>query len=79
MCTLSEIDSHGADVVCLQEVQAHSYGRLLIQACTRYPASAYAPFVHAPKGGLLTLARLPIAQSTFSLYRDRGLLHHAFV
>ena len=58
-------------VVCLQEVQAHAYRRLLVRACTSYPHAAYAPFVHAPKGGLLTLARLPIAEFQFTLYRSR--------
>jgi len=58
-------------VVCLQEVQAHAYRRLLMRACASYPYAAYVPFVHAPKGGLLTLARLPIAAFQFSLYRSR--------
>jgi len=44
-------------VVCLQEVQSHAYRRLLARACASYPHAAYAPFVHAPKGGLLTLTR----------------------
>ena len=70
-----ELDRHDASVVCLQEVQAHAYRQLLVQACATYSANAYTPFVHAPKGGLLTLARLPIDQSYFTLYRERGLWH----
>jgi endonuclease/exonuclease/phosphatase family metal-dependent hydrolase len=59
-------------VACLQEVQAHTYRRLLIRACERYPSYAYIPFMHAPKGGLLTLASVPIEHTHFTLYRDRG-------
>jgi endonuclease/exonuclease/phosphatase family metal-dependent hydrolase len=70
-----ELDRRDAMVVCLQEVQTHFYRRLLIQACSCYPANVYAPFVHAPKGGLLTLARLPLRRSTFTLFRERGLWH----
>ena len=67
---LNQLD---ADVVCLQEVQAHPYRRLLIKACTSYPYHAFAPFTHAPKGGLLTLSRHPITESRFVLYEKRGL------
>ena len=68
-----ELDRQGSNVVCLQEVQAHTYRRLLTQANARYPVNAYEPFVHAPKGGLLTLARQPIKQQRFTLYRERGM------
>jgi endonuclease/exonuclease/phosphatase family metal-dependent hydrolase len=61
-------------VVCLQEVQAHAYRTLLTEACAQYPASAYEPFVHAPKGGLLTLAQLPIERRAFSLYDERMIV-----
>jgi endonuclease/exonuclease/phosphatase family metal-dependent hydrolase len=62
----------GADqVICLQEVQAHAYRQLLTRACASYPHAADAPFLHAPKGGLLTLARLPITAFEFTLYRSR--------
>jgi len=66
-----EINARGDQVVCLQEVQSHAYRRLLTRSCASYPHAAYAPFVHAPKGGLLTLARLPIAEVAFTLYRSR--------
>ncbi len=68
-----ELNRQGADVVCLQEVQAHAYRRLLIHTCTAYPAHAYEPFFHAPKGGLLTLSRHTFIESRFMLYRERGL------
>jgi endonuclease/exonuclease/phosphatase family metal-dependent hydrolase len=66
-----ELNARDDQVICLQEVQSHAYRRLLIGACTSYPNAAYIPFVHAPKGGLLTLARLPIAASEFMLYTIR--------
>jgi endonuclease/exonuclease/phosphatase family metal-dependent hydrolase len=66
-----ELNARDDQVVCLQEVQSHAYRRLLIDACASYPHVAYTPFLHAPKGGLLTLARLPIADFAFTLYRSR--------
>ncbi|HEU5101130.1 MAG TPA: endonuclease/exonuclease/phosphatase family protein [Roseiflexaceae bacterium] len=66
-----ELNARDDHVVCLQEVQSHAFRRLLIEACGSYPHAAYTPFLHAPKGGLLTLARLPIAQNEFTLYRGR--------
>lgn len=70
-----ELNRNTFSVVCLQEVQTHAYSHLLTQACTQYSASAYEPFIHAPKGGLLTLARLPIEQRAFSLYRTRTIVN----
>src|SRR4051812_29315993 len=68
-----ELNREPVSVVCLQEVQAHIYRRLLINACSIYPANAHTPFVHAPKGGLLTLSQLAIEHQRFILYRERGL------
>jgi endonuclease/exonuclease/phosphatase family metal-dependent hydrolase len=68
-----ELEGAPYDVVCLQEVQAQIYRKLLIQACASY-ASAYAPYVYAPRGGLLTLARRPITWNQFTGYRERGRL-----
>jgi endonuclease/exonuclease/phosphatase family metal-dependent hydrolase len=59
--------------VCLQEVQANTYCKQLVRACTSYPVNAYEPFVHAPKGGLLNLSKHPMQQSEFVLYDERGL------
>jgi endonuclease/exonuclease/phosphatase family metal-dependent hydrolase len=66
-----ELNARDDQVICLQEVQSHAYRRLLARACVRYPHAAHIPFVHAPKGGLLTLARLPITEFQFTLYRNR--------
>src|SRR5260221_4807245 len=61
------------DVVCFQEVQSHIYRRLLMHALTSYRYCAYERFIHAPKGGLLTVSRAPIQDSGFTLYTARGL------
>ena len=68
-----QVDSEDLTVVCLQEVQANPYRKLLMQATATYDYAAFEPFVHAPKGGLLTLSRAPLLASTFTLYRERGL------
>lgn len=67
-----ELARRAPDIVCLQEVQLHSHQALLLQALDSFPHTAHEPFVYAPKGGLLTLARTPIAEARFSLYADRG-------
>ncbi len=67
-----ELEGDPADVVCLQEVQAHPYRRLLTQVCTGFGSSTFEPFVYAPKGGLLTLTRHSVARAQFTLYRERG-------
>jgi endonuclease/exonuclease/phosphatase family metal-dependent hydrolase len=60
--------------VCLQEVQSHHFRKLLTHAChPSYPAHAYQQFIHAPKGGLLTLSRLPLEADEFVLFQNRGL------
>ena len=68
-----ELNSLGGTVVSLQEVQTHRYRRLLTRACVCYPAHNYIPFLHAPKGGLLTMSALPIEKAHFTLFRERGL------
>jgi endonuclease/exonuclease/phosphatase family metal-dependent hydrolase len=69
-----ELNRSAYGVVCLQEVQTHGYAQLLVTACAAYSASASEPFVYAPKGGLLTLARTPIARQEFILYRERSVV-----
>lgn len=61
------------DVVCLQEVQLHSYRRLLTAAMPGFPSPAFAPHLHAPRGGLLTLSRPAIQRSDFIPYDARDI------
>lgn len=70
----TELNQRKYCVVCLQEVQAHMYRKLIIDACTQYPAHADEPFFHAPKGGLLTLAQVPIERREFTLYHARQIV-----
>ncbi len=67
-----ELNSEAHHVVCFQEVQSNPYRRLLVKACDSYPFSAFQPFLHAPKGGLLTLSRAPITSADFTMYEARG-------
>jgi endonuclease/exonuclease/phosphatase family metal-dependent hydrolase len=60
--------------VCLHVAQSNLYRKILVNACTQYHAHVYEQFFHAPKGGLLTLARLPIEQREFTLYRARAIV-----
>jgi endonuclease/exonuclease/phosphatase family metal-dependent hydrolase len=76
LCGLArELEHSDHAIVTFQEVQAHRYRRLLSEACASYQTRAYEPFAHAPKGGLLTLARLPIERARFTLYRSRIISH----
>lgn len=69
------LDASTADVVCLQEVQSHFYRRMLLRASHVFRHHAWEQFVHAPKGGLLTLSRAPLRNVRYALYRDRGNWH----
>ena len=44
-----------------------------MKECASYPYSVHEPYLHCPKGGLLTLSRLPIASTSFEPYAERGL------
>jgi endonuclease/exonuclease/phosphatase family metal-dependent hydrolase len=68
-----ELEQSCYDVVCLQEIQLHSYQRLLIEGCTSYPYPVYESYVHCPKGGLLTLSQTRLAGYSFEPYAERGL------
>jgi len=69
------VDEEQPDVVCLQEIQLHPYLRLIRRHVTALPHTAHEPFLHAPKGGLVTLSRLPVLRAEFELYRHRGWWH----
>ena len=68
-----ELEQRPNQVVCLQEIQLHRYQRLLVKACASYSYSLYEPYFHCPKGGLLTLSRLPFTGKSFEPYTERGL------
>ena len=67
------LEQSSYDVVCLQEIQLHAYQRLLVNGCASFSYSISEPYIHCPKGGLLTLSRTPIAGASFEPYVERGL------
>jgi endonuclease/exonuclease/phosphatase family metal-dependent hydrolase len=69
----TELEGLGTTVICLQEIQQNAYVPLLTQRFKSYPHQAIFPYVYAPKGGLGTFSRLPLASKNFEPYRDRGL------
>jgi endonuclease/exonuclease/phosphatase family metal-dependent hydrolase len=70
-----ELNDEAFDVICLQEIQFSRYISLLKEGFTNYPHQAYEPFIHAPKGGLVTLSHSPVQRQRFVLYEQRGRWH----
>jgi endonuclease/exonuclease/phosphatase family metal-dependent hydrolase len=68
-----ELEESPYDVVCLQEIQLHTYQRLVVQECASYLYPISEPYIHCPKGGLLTLSQIPVTSHSFAPYVERGL------
>ena len=68
-----QLEHRSEHIVCLQEIQLNYYLRLFHQACVSFPYQAHEPYIQCPKGGLLTLARIPIIKKQFIPYEERGL------
>lgn len=68
-----ELERSSYQIVCLQEIQVHRYQELLVEACPSYSHAIYERYFHCPKGGLLTLSRIPITSNSFEPYQERGL------
>ena len=68
----NQLEGSDIELVCLQEVQLVFFQKLLIQACASYPFQAYEPHLHSPKGGLVTLSRVPLAAQRFETYVEQG-------
>lgn len=68
-----ELNRRHDQVVCLQEIQLHYYQDQLVKACFEYPYSHFERYIHCPKGGVLTLSRIPMAGKSFIPYKERGL------
>lgn len=67
-----QLENSSIELVCLQEVQLAYFQRLLIQSCASYPFQAYEPHLHSPKGGLVTLSRMPLSAQRFETYAEQG-------
>ncbi len=70
-----ELQGRAIDLLLFQEVHLWTYARLLARALPAFPYSATAPYLYAPKGGLLTLSRWPIERQHFVLFDKRGHWH----
>jgi len=66
------LEQSSLQIVCLQEVQLVAYQNLLFRALASYPFQAYEPHLHAPKGGLVTLSRAPLATRHFETFTEQG-------
>jgi endonuclease/exonuclease/phosphatase (EEP) superfamily protein YafD len=67
-----ELEESPFQLVCLQEVQLVMYQKLLIQSCASYPFQAFQPYLHSPKGGLVTLSRMSLTTQHFETYTEQG-------
>ncbi len=68
-----ELEQSSHQVICMQEIQLHQYQELLVKACPSYSYPLYERYFHCPKGGLLTLSRLPVTSNFLEPYHERGL------
>jgi endonuclease/exonuclease/phosphatase family metal-dependent hydrolase len=62
----------GVDVACLQEVGRWRHLPLLRHDDTEWPYLTSFAHPYAPKGGLVTLSRLPILSNAYHTYKERG-------
>lgn len=69
-----EIEPLAYDVLCLQEIQQNAYVPLLLNKLHGYNWPAYELNLFTPKGGLVSLARVPIESRRFIPFNDRGRL-----
>lgn len=70
----AQLDGSSYDAVCLQEVQFHPYRELLAAGTPSFPTAIYAPHLHAPRGGLLTLTRPRVVRNQFVPFNDRSIV-----
>ncbi len=62
----------GSNLVCLQEVGRWRHLPLLRHDEATWPHVAALAYPYAPKGGLVTLSRLPIVETNYYAFRERG-------
>lgn len=62
----------GVAVACLQEVGRWRHIPLLRHSESAWPEAIAATYPYAPKGGLVTLSRLPILDTNYNAFRERG-------
>ena len=62
----------GTNFACLQEVGRWRHLPLLRHDDATWPHAAALPYPYAPKGGLVTLSRLPFVEVNYHAFRERG-------
>jgi endonuclease/exonuclease/phosphatase (EEP) superfamily protein YafD len=65
-----------AEIVCLQEIHQHIFRRTLTTATPYHVDAIHAPKRGRPRGGLLTLSRLPVVKHHFVPFVEQGRWYH---
>lgn len=65
-----------AEIVCLQEIHQHLFRRTLTVATPYHVDAIHAPKRGRPRGGLLTLSRLPVVTHNYVSFVEQGRWMH---
>jgi endonuclease/exonuclease/phosphatase (EEP) superfamily protein YafD len=65
-----------AEVVCLQEIHQHLFRRTLTTATPYHVDAIHAPKRGRPRGGLLTISRLPVVEHHYVSFEEQGRWYH---
>lgn len=71
-----ELTKLRAEVVCLQEIHQHLFRRTLTAATPYHVDAIHAPKRGRPRGGLLTLSRLPVVNHHYIPFVEQGRWYH---
>ena len=71
-----ELSKLQADIVCLQEIHQHLFRRTLTAATPYHVDAIHAPKRGRPRGGLLTLSRLPVVKHHYVPFLEQGRWYH---
>jgi len=73
---VQELDKLEAEIVCLQEIHQHLFRRTLTAATPYHVDAIHAPKRGRPRGGLLTLSRLPVVRHNYVPFVEQGRWMH---
>ena len=71
-----ELTKLKAEIVCLQEIHQHLFRRTLTTATPYHVDAIHAPKRGRPRGGLLTLSRLPVMNHHYVSFAEQGRWMH---
>lgn len=71
-----ELTKLKAEVVCLQEIHQHLFRRTITAATSYHVDAIHAPRWGRPRGGLLTLSRLPVVKHHYVPFTEQGRWMH---